>query len=208
VKILRIIARLNVGGPARHVVWLTDALQDDEFESVLVAGTVPPTEEDMGYFADTHGVRPVFIEEMSRELSPKDAISLWKVYRTILREKPDIIHTHTAKAGTVGRAAGFLYRWFTPGTLIGRPRRVKLVHTYHGHIFHSYYGRAKTALFLFIERTLARLATDRIIVITEQQRKEIHEVFGVGKAGQFNVVPLGIDLSAYQDGSARRHLLR
>ena len=73
-KVLRIIARLNVGGPARHVVWLTDALNDGEFESVLIAGTVPPTEEDMGYFADDHGVRPVFIEEMSRELSPQDAL--------------------------------------------------------------------------------------------------------------------------------------
>ncbi|QQS39763.1 MAG: glycosyltransferase [Acidobacteriota bacterium] len=207
-KILRIIARLNVGGPAKHVVWLTDALNDGEFESVLVAGTVPPGEEDMGYFADRHGVRPLFIEEMSRELSPKDVISLWKVWRTVLREKPDIIHTHTAKAGTIGRAAGFLYKWLTPGTLVGKPRRVKLVHTYHGHIFHSYYGKAKTRFFLFIERTLARLATDRIVTITEQQRKEIHEEFGVGRAGQFEVVPLGIDLSVFEDSDSRRSVLR
>ncbi|HUF05630.1 MAG TPA: glycosyltransferase [Aridibacter sp.] len=207
-KILRIIARLNVGGPARHVVWLTEALNDEEFESVLVAGTVPPTEEDMGYFADQYGVEPVFIEEMSRELSPKDAVSLWKVWRTILREKPDIIHTHTAKAGTVGRAAGFLYKWLTPGTLVGRPRRVKLVHTYHGHIFHSYYGKAKTRFFLFIERTLARLATDRIITITEQQRNEINEDFGIGRGKQFEVIPLGIDLSAFEDPDSRRSAFR
>jgi len=208
VKILRIIARLNVGGPARHVVWLTQALRDDEFDTVLVAGTVPPEEEDMGYFASQHGVEPVFIEEMSRELSLNDIVSLWKVWRTIRREKPDVIHTHTAKAGTVGRTAGFLYKWLTPGTMIGRPRRVRLIHTYHGHIFHSYYGKAKTRLFLFIERTLARLATDRIVVITEQQRKEIHEQFGVGRPSQFTVIPLGIDLSAFGSQEEKRNILR
>jgi hypothetical protein len=80
-KIVRIIARLNVGGPARHVVWLTEHLNDDEFESVLIAGTVPSGEENMEYVADEHGVRPVFIEEMSRELSLKDVISLYKVFR-------------------------------------------------------------------------------------------------------------------------------
>ncbi|HEX9963308.1 MAG TPA: hypothetical protein VGB00_20420, partial [Pyrinomonadaceae bacterium] len=80
-KIVRIIARLNVGGPARHVVWLTQALQDAEFQSVLMTGTVPEGEEDMSYFAAEHEVAPVFIPEMSRELSPKDVISLWKVFR-------------------------------------------------------------------------------------------------------------------------------
>ena len=140
-KILRIIARLNVGGPARHVVWLTDAMREGEFETTLIAGTVPEGEEDMSYFAARHGVEPIYIKEMSRELSPKDAISLFKVYRTMLRERPDIVHTHTAKAGTVGRAAAFIYKWLTPGTLIGRPRKVRVVHTFHGHVFHSYYGK-------------------------------------------------------------------
>jgi len=83
-------------------------------------------------------------------------LTLWKVFRQLKREKPDIIHTHTAKAGTIGRTAGFLYRWLTPQTLIGKPRRVRFVHTYHGHVFHSYYGRAKTKFFLFIEKFLAR----------------------------------------------------
>src|SRR5918995_1301800 len=124
-KILRIIARLNVGGPARHVVWLTEHLNDDEFESVLVAGTVPAGEESMNYIAAERGVEPVFIEEMSRELSPKDLISLIKIFREIRRHRPDVIHTHTAKAGTVGRAAALLYRWSTFGR-----RRVKVVHTF------------------------------------------------------------------------------
>lgn len=207
-KIVRIIARLNVGGPARHVVWLTKELPADEFQSVLVAGTVPAGEEDMGYFAAENNIEPVFIEEMSRELSPKDVVSLWKVYQFIRREKPDIIDTHTAKAGTVGRVAGFLYRWLTPGTLVGKPRRVKFVHTYHGHVFHSYYGNLKTKIFLFIEKNLARTATDKIIVISDQQFSEIHEKFGVGQAAQFQTIPLGIDLEVFKDWKTKRNILR
>jgi len=207
-KIVRIIARLNVGGPARHVVWLNEALQDDEFESILLTGRVPAGEEDMAYFADTHGVKPVFIEEMSRELSAKDIVSLWKVYKQLLKEKPNVIHTHTAKAGTVGRSAGFLYRWFTVGTLIGKPRKVDIIHTFHGHIFHSYYGNFKTKLFLFIEKSLARFVTDKIVVITEQQRKEIHEEFKIGRKEQFEVIPLGIDLASFDEWSEKCEILR
>ena len=207
-KILRIIARLNVGGPARHVVWLTDAMRDGEFETTLIAGTVPEGEEDMSYFAARHNVEPLYIKEMSRELSPKDAVSLLKVYRTMLKEKPDIVHTHTAKAGTVGRAAAFLYKWLTPGSLIGRPRKVRVVHTFHGHVFHSYYGRAKTRFFILVERALARFATDRIITITAQQFDEINGSVRVGRAGQFEVVPLGIDLSAFEDDGTKRGAFR
>lgn len=207
-KIFRIIARLNVGGPARHVVWLSRELQDEEFRSVLVSGTVPPGEEDMMWFARENGVEPVFIPEMSRELSARDAISLYKVYRALKRERPDILHTHTAKAGTVGRAAGFLYRWLTWGSLIGRPRRMRVVHTFHGHVFHSYYGSLKTKLFLAIEKVLARIATDRIVVITDQQMEEIHNKFGVGRKEQFRVVPLGIDLDIFNGPESKRNILR
>ncbi len=199
-KIVRIIARLNVGGPARHVVWLTKNLQTEEFQSVLLTGTVPDGEEDMNYFAAQHGVAPVFIPEMSRELSAKDIISLWKVFRQIFREKPDIIHTHTAKAGTIGRVAGFFYRWLAW-------KNVKMVHTYHGHVFHSYYGKRKTAVFLFIEKSLARL-TDRIIAISAQQKAEINEKFGVGRKKQFRVVQLGIDLSPFEEAEAKKNILR
>jgi glycosyltransferase involved in cell wall biosynthesis len=201
-KIVRIIARLNVGGPARHVVWLTNGLRSSDCETILVAGTVPPGEDDMSYFATQNSVAPIQIAEMSREISPSDVISIWKVYRLLVREQPDIVHTHTAKAGTVGRTAGFLYRWFTPATLLGRPRQVKVVHTYHGHIFHSYYGSLKTSLFIFIERTLARF-TNRIVVISEQQRKEIGERFGVGHSDQFAVIPLGLDLAQFAEWRER-----
>jgi glycosyltransferase involved in cell wall biosynthesis len=162
----------------------------------------------MSYLAAEAGISPIYIAEMSRELSPKDLISLFKVYREMWRFKPDIVHTHTAKAGTVGRTAAFLYRWLTWNTLVGRPRRLKVVHTFHGHVFHSYYGEAKTGLFLAIEKALARFATDKIIVITPQQFNEIHNDFGVGRKEQFEIIPLGIDLAAFRDGDGTRNLLR
>ncbi|HEX5966220.1 MAG TPA: glycosyltransferase [Pyrinomonadaceae bacterium] len=207
-RIVRIIARLNVGGPAKHVVWLTSALQDEVYRSLLVAGSVPPGEEDMGYFADEAGVTPFYIPEMSREISLKDAVTVWKLFRLFLRERPDIIHTHTAKAGTVGRVAGFFYRWLTPGTLVGRPRACKFVHTYHGHVFHSYYGRGRTRVFLAIERLLARLVTDRLIVVSAQQGSEIGNDFRVGRKDQIKVIPLGLDLSMFEGHASRRARFR
>ena len=207
-KIVRIIARLNVGGPARHVIWLTAGLQSDECECVLVAGSVPAGEDDMSYFATEKGVKPIYVTEMSREVSVRDLISIWKIYRILLREQPDIVHTHTAKAGTVGRLAALLYRWSTFGALLGKPRACKVLHTYHGHIFHSYYGRLKTRVFLRIEKTLARLATNRIVVISRQQRKEINETFGVGRKEQFVVIPLGLDLAQFNNWEQRRRTFR
>ena len=199
-KVLRIIARLNVGGPARHVVWLTENLNDGEFESVLIAGTVPAGEESMNYIADQHGVKPLFIEEMSRELSPKDAVSLWKIFREMRRQKPDIIHTHTAKAGTVGRLAALLYKW--------SGGKIRIVHTFHGHVFHSYYGKVRTRVFVTIEKLLARFATDKIIVISPQQLREIHGDYGVGRKEQFEIIPLGIDVGALSSSNEKRDSFR
>lgn len=207
-KVIRIIARLNVGGPAKHVVWLTAGLREAGFDSLLIAGSVPEGEEDMGYFAEQVGVTPLYIPEMSREISWNDAVTVWKLFRMFLRERPDIVHTHTAKAGTVGRVAGFLYRWLTPGIFIGKPRQCKFVHTYHGHVFHSYYSRRKTQLFLTIERLLAKLATDRLIVVSKQQSVEIGDTFRVGRRGQIKVIPLGLDLDIFADHEERRARFR
>jgi glycosyltransferase involved in cell wall biosynthesis len=207
-RVVRIIARLNVGGPAKHVAWLTAATRRFGIESELIAGVVPPGEDDMSYFAAEQGVRPIILPEMSREVSAKDAVTIWKLYGMFRRLQPDIVHTHTAKAGTVGRVAGLLYRWLTPSALIGRPRACRFVHTYHGHIFHSYYGHLKTRLFLNIERLLARTATDRIVVISQQQYREIHEQFGVGRARQFKLIPLGLDVQAFAGWRERRAAAR
>jgi glycosyltransferase involved in cell wall biosynthesis len=208
VDVVRVNARLNVGGIARHVAWLTAGLTERGYFSVLLAGVVPPGEEDMKAFVEGEGVAPLIIPEMSREISLKDLVTVWKLYRLFVALRPRLVHTHAAKAGAVGRLAALLYRWLTPRVLLGRPRPCRVVHTYHGHIFHSYYGRWKTRLFLAIERALARLATDRIVAISPQQFREIHHTYGVGRPGQFAVIPLGIDLGAYAAWPVRRQALR
>ena len=195
IRVLRIIARLNVGGPAQHVVWLNEALAAEGFEPLLVTGLVPAGEEDMSGFAAAHGVRTAVMPSMSRELSPRDVVAVWHLWRLMVSFRPDIVHTHTAKAGAVGRVAGLLYRFLAPSVLAGRPRRCRFVHTYHGHVFHSYYGRWKTGVFLAVERLLARWNTDLLIVLGAQQLREIRDTFRVGRPDQFRVVPAGIDLA-------------
>jgi glycosyltransferase involved in cell wall biosynthesis len=208
IRVLRIIARLNVGGPARHVVWLNEGLAADGFEPLLVTGTVSGGEVDMSDFAISRGISPVVIPHMGREISAHDAMTIWHLWRLMVRFSPDLVHTHTAKAGAVGRLAGLLYRFVTPGSIIGRPRRCGFVHTYHGHVFHSYYGAWKTRIFLNIDRLLARVNTDRLIVLGPQQLGEIRDRFRVGRPRQFAVVPLGIDLTMLRVQPDARQRLR
>jgi glycosyltransferase involved in cell wall biosynthesis len=208
IRVVRIIDRLNVGGPAKHVTWLTAGLDPERFETTLITGVVPESEGDMGYFARAAGVEPLVIEEMSRELSFSDVIVIFKILRELFRLKPHIVHTHKAKAGAVGRVAATIYKWLTPSALRLRPRKLAVFHTYHGHIFHSYYGAAKTRLFVAIERALARFCVDRIVAISERQRDEICRAFKVGKIDQFAVIPLGIDFEDvdYLRGRLRREI--
>lgn len=203
IRVVRIIDRLNIGGPAKHVTWLAAGLNPDEFETTLITGTVPPGEGDMSYFAREKGINPVVIKQMSRELNLRDFIVIARLLRQFFKLKPQIVHTHKAKAGAVGRIAATIYKWLTPSALLLRPRECRVVHTYHGHVFHSYYGPLKTRLFLMIERALARVCTDQIIVISEQQRREICESFHVGRPEQFRVVPLGLAFHELAEGAGR-----
>ena len=198
-RVLRIIARLNVGGPARHVVLLEQELAALGFTTLLVTGTVRPGETDMSDLAAAHGVKPFVLTEMSRELAAGDVVTILRLWRLMTTFRPDVVHTHTSKAGAVGRIAGLLYRFATPAALLGRPRACRFVHTYHGHIFHSYFGWWKTRLFLAVDRVLARLNTDRLIVLGDQQLHEIRDVFRIGAPKQFLVIPLGLDLSIVGD---------
>ena len=186
-KILRIIARLNVGGPARHVVWLTQQLNGDGFESVLIAGTVPKGEESMNYLAEEHGVKPV----VHRRDEPRAFAERSHLADQDLSRDPSGAtrhHPHSHGKGGNGRTCGRA----SLQVVDPRPRRsVKVVHTFHGHVFHSYYGRGKTRLFITIEKLLGAFATDKIVVISPQQFHEIHETFGIGLGAQFEIIPLG-----------------
>ncbi len=189
---MRVIARLNVGGPAIHVTLLTEHLGPPEFESTLVCGTIGPAEADMSYLARSRGIEPVYLPRLGRELSPiGDIVTTIRLWRLMRHERPDIVHTHTAKAGFVGRLAAW-------GARV--PVRV---HTYHGHVFQGYFGPTKTRVFLGIERTLARVS-QQLITISPGLRDELVDHYRVASADRFSVIPLGLDLSTYRH--VPRHL--
>lgn len=186
IKVARVIARLNVGGPAQHVALLTHRLGPPEFASLLISGRVPVTEGDMAYYAESLGVQPIYVEAMSRELSPlADLKALWSLYRLFRRERPDVVHTHTAKAGFVGRAAAWL---------AGVP---VIVHTFHGHVLRGYFGSLKTNVFRLLERTCAALSTC-VLTVSELNRRELLEL-GVTRPDKMRVVELGLDLQRFAD---------
>ncbi|MFH0772263.1 MAG: glycosyltransferase family 4 protein [Candidatus Omnitrophota bacterium] len=196
IKVLRIIARLNVGGPAIHAILLTEALNNERFESILVTGHINTGEKDMSYLAKEKGIRPVVIYEMGRCISPvKDLAALWKIYKLMIREKPDIVHTHTAKAGTLGRVAAIL---------AGVPVKI---HTFHGHIFDGYFNKFAASIFLLIERALAGF-TKYIVVISEAQKKQIGENYKIGYSGKLRVIPLGLELEKFFLAESRGGALR
>ncbi|MDD5431484.1 MAG: glycosyltransferase family 4 protein [Candidatus Omnitrophica bacterium] len=192
IKVLRIIARLNIGGPAIHVILLSEGLNKDQFVSLLVSGSVSPNEGDMSYLLKGKNISLSFIPELSRELNLlNDAIALWKIFKIIRKEKPDIIHTHTAKAGTLGRLAGILFN-----SLVLNPKeKIKLVHTFHGNVLSGYFGRLKTSLFLGIERIFA-LFTNKIITVSESNKKELISLM-ICKEDKIEVIKLGFELDKF-----------
>ncbi len=184
IKIVRILGRLNIGGPAIHSVLLTEGLNDQKFHSTLVTGAVGKSEGNMLYFARQHGVTPLIVSELGRELSWRDdLVALWKLYRVLRNERPHIVHTHTAKAGTLGRIAAVLARV---------PVRI---HTFHGHVFDGYFGPRKTKLFIIIERFLAFFTT-KIVAISNAQLADLSGHYRIAPPGKFRVIPIGLDLAS------------
>jgi len=183
--IARVIARLNIGGPAIQAILMTDEFRRRGYRTLLLTGEVPPGEGSMDYLARNRDVVPIKVGTLSREISwSKYLITLWQLVKIFRRERPLVVHTHTAKAGTVGRLAAILTRV---------PVRV---HTFHGHVFSGYFSPLVTRAFLTIERFLAR-HTDRVIAISESQRHELVDVYSVAPAHKVTVIPLGFDLSPF-----------
>lgn len=191
-KILRVITRLNIGGPALQAILLTRGLDAERFRSILVTGVVSPGEGDMGPYAVSRGVVPSVIPEMKRDFALwTDVKILWKLYRLCVREKPDIIHTHTTKAGGLGRLAGCVYN--VRARLLGQ-RRARLVHTFHGHVFRGYFSAWKSRLLVFGERMLA-VFTDRLITVSEGIKRELVDEYRITHESKISVVPLGLDFA-------------
>lgn len=207
-RVINIITRLNVGGPSRYVASLAAELRRSGHDSVLVSGAIPANEDDMSYLTTAGGVDPIIIGEMGRTVSFRDLVVIWKLYRLFVLLKPDVVHTHTAKAGTVGRLAGLLYRTLTLAALRGRQPPCLFVHTYHGHVLRRYFGPVRTRFFLTIEKLLAKIATDRIVVISPGQYRELYEEFHIGRASQYAVIPLAIDTALFSDQKDDRYTVR
>jgi glycosyltransferase involved in cell wall biosynthesis len=186
IRVLRVIARLNVGGPAIHATLLTERLDPSRYESRLIAGNVEPGEGD---YLDLHGGKLpglITLPELGRELRGiSDLRALVALVRLIREFRPHVVHTHTAKAGAVGRVAAMLCR--VP----------VVVHTFHGHVFRGYFSPAKTRLFVAIERGLGR-GSSALVAVSPKVRDELLE-FGVGVREDIHVVPLGLDLERFRD---------
>jgi glycosyltransferase involved in cell wall biosynthesis len=190
-RIIRIINRLNLGGPTYNAAYLTKYLSP-EFETILVAGVRKDTEESSEFILKELGVEPVIIPEMSRELNPlRDVIAYRKISSIIKNFRPDIVHTHAAKAGALGRVAAI------------RNKVPILVHTFHGHFFHSYFGTYKTKTFAAIERYLAKRC-DAIVALSETQKRELGTEHRICEPEKIRVVPLGFDLSRFSEGKEEK----
>jgi glycosyltransferase involved in cell wall biosynthesis len=184
IKVLRVIARLNVGGPALHVAYLAAGLADRGYDTTLVAGSLARGEESMAEAAEQRGVTIVSLDELHREVAPlNDLRAIVRLARLIRRERPDILHTHTAKAGAVGRVAALLS---------GSARPAIIVHTFHGHVLRGYFNPLMTFGFRLLERWLATFTT-ALIAVSPEVRDDLVRL-GVAPAEKFAIVRLGIQL--------------
>ncbi len=183
-RILRVIARLNIGGPARHVILLSARIDPARYSTLLVTGHEAPSEGNMSSLAKSVAVEPRVVAGLGREISLwRDLLAWFRLYRLCVRYRPHIVHTHTAKAGVLGRLAA-------------RAAKVPvIVHTYHGHDFQGYFSPLKTRLFLAIERWLGR-STQRLIAVSEAVCQDLLQL-GIGTPESLVVIPLGLNLDPF-----------
>ncbi len=184
IRVARIIARLNIGGPSQQAILLTAGLDRARFDSHLVTGRPSPDEGDMGESAETRGVTPIVIPELGRAIHPgRDLIALFRLVRLFRRIRPDVVHTHTAKAGTLGRIAA---------RIVGG---AATIHTFHGHVLDGYFSAPVTRVFVGIERWLGR-RTDRLVTLSPRLRDALLAL-NIGGSEQIAIVPLGLELDRF-----------
>jgi glycosyltransferase involved in cell wall biosynthesis len=185
-RILRIINRFNLGGPTYNAAYLTKYMPP-HYETLLIGGEKEESEESSAHILNSLDLTSTTIPEMKRSINPLNDYNAYKKIKNIIKEyKPDIVHTHAAKAGTIGRLAAYTSK--VP----------VIVHTFHGHVFHSYFNKAKTSVFKNIERNLAAKST-KIIAISEKQKYELGTIHRICPPEKIEIIPLGFDLSRFQE---------
>ena len=178
-KILRILNRFNVGGPVYNATYLTKYLNSDIYETLLIGGKPEIYEQSANYILNDLGVHFKQLNYMRRAISPLfDLVSLIQIIIIIYRYRPNIIHTHAAKSGLLGRLATILYF-----------KKVKVVHTYHGNVFEGYFSNFKNRILLFIERFLATKST-KIIAISKLQGEDLIYKYKICEKDKLEIVRL------------------
>jgi glycosyltransferase involved in cell wall biosynthesis len=203
IRVLRVITRLNIGGPAIQAITLSQRLTERGFPTRLVYGRLGEREGDMAYLLPEE-IEVTYLPSLRRPIAPvHDGLALLALYRLLRQTRPAIVHTHTAKAGSLARIAAAIYN-----RTIGRKAPACIVHTYHGHVLDGYFGPRTERVVTWAERRLARL-TDAIVAISPQIRSELLDQYGIGRPDQYRVIPLGFDLGplAVIDDAAR-HVAR
>jgi GT2 family glycosyltransferase/glycogen synthase len=200
-KVLRVISRLNIGGPSIHVAILLDRLNRDLFDSKLVSGFVSKYEGDMSYLLSSHKEQIVWVKALQREIHfYSDMKALWRFYKILCEFKPDIVHSHMAKAGTVSRIAVLIYN-------LMQHKSVKTVHTFHGNVLEGYFSRIKSFIFTDIEQVLAR-CTDAVIAISKSQELELIEKYKISKPEKIHIIHLGFDLVPFINSQKHKGTFR
>ena len=202
-KLVRVIGRLNIGGPTRHVILLDSGMRARGHKTLLAHGQVCPSEASMESMAAEHGVRTARVPHLGRSMRIfRDAQAFFRLVVLLFAERPDIVHTHTSKAGMVGRTAALVFN-----ATRSRRSRCAVIHTFHGHVFEGYFSPPVSLLVRWLERVLG-LATDRIVTISPRQRLDIVKRFGVAPERKVVTIPLGLDLQPLLQLSATSPDLR
>lgn len=193
VRVLHVITRLTLGGAAENTVASMAGLASAGYGGRLAVGITASDGASVEH-ARRRGVELVDVPGLGREVGPRDVVALTRLLAVMRRERPVIVHTHTSKAGFVGRLAARLAR--VPA----------VIHQPHGHIFYGYYGARRTAFYVSLERLAARW-TDRIVTLTERGREE-HLARGIGRRAQYRTVPSGVPTAELRGRSPGRAAAR
>ena len=195
VKVINIVTRLNIGGVAHHVTSLMRGLDRIKYEQQLVCGLEGVGERSMREHIQAQGVTPILVPQLvgNPRLNLSDAMAFAHILRLLRRERPMILHTHTSKAGLLGRLAA---------RLTGVPI---IVHTFHGLVLKGHYGPLKTNVARTVERWLARFS-DRLIAVSDEDKKDLL-AYRIAPTDKIEVIPLGLELDHFLSSRKRRGVL-
>lgn len=179
IKILHIITRLTIGGVAAHLIQLSQFFNNDEYETLIMTGKIDKDDLEMTEYNQSR-IKPLYLNSLQRSINPfRDLISIFQLCLILKRIKPDIVHTHTTKAGLIGRIAAFICK--TP----------VIIHTYHGLNFEGYFGSFFSKVSVILERLLAKIST-YLITLAHSQERELKNL-NIGIPSQRLIIPLGFN---------------